>query len=150
MLTTFFYSSGRLQCRDADQGTAGSRHEPDQCPRKHRGCTGTAGLSCTGQAPFKKSPIRARVWIWDLIFGNFWGTFWRILADSGASGPQKSIPDDPTDLGTHNESSGACLRPNFGQFRQTFERFLKKSNFEIKKSAIQSLNFLSGSFLSGS
>ena len=73
---------------------------------------------------------------------------WSILADSEASGPQTAIPDDLTDLG--NKNSGACLRPDFGHFCEKCERFLKMSNFEIKKEAIQSLNFLSGSFLSGS
>ena len=91
-----------------------------------------------------------RVWILDLIFGNVGGPFWLILADSGASRPQKSIPDDLTDLGTQHESSGACLRPNLGHVHQKCEQFLRNSNFEIKKSAIQSLDFLSRSFLSGS
>ena len=57
-----------------------------------------------------------------------------MLADSVASGPQTSIPDDLTDLGTQNKSSGACLRPDFGHFCQKCERFLKISNFEIEKS----------------
>ena len=94
--------------------------------------------------------LEPRVWILDVIFGDFGGPFWPILADSGASGHQTSIPDDLTDLGTQNESSGACLRPGFDNFRQKCERSLKITNFEIKKSAIQSLNFLSRSFLSGS
>ena len=70
-----------------------------------------------------------------------------ILADSGASGLQAPILDDLTDLGTQNESSGACLRANFGYFGEKCERFLKKSNFEIKKLRLQSLNFLSKSFI---
>ena len=94
--------------------------------------------------------LELRVWILDLVFGNLGGPFWPILADWGASGPQKSIPDDLTDLGTQNESSGACLRPDFGHFRQKCERFSRISNFNIKKSPLQSLNFLSRSFLSGS
>ena len=84
------------------------------------------------------------------MFGKFGGSFWLILAHSGAYGPQTWIPDDLADLGTQNESSGACLRPDFGHFREKCERFLKISNFEMKKSAIQSLNFLSRSFLSAS
>ena len=68
----------------------------------------------------------------ELIFGNIGGPFWRILVHSGASVPQKSIPDDLTDLGTQNESSGACLRPDFGHVREKCERFLKNPNFKIK------------------
>ena len=101
--------------------------------------------------PLQRNPLlEPRVWILDSIFGNFGGPFWPILAHSGASGLQKSIPDDLTDLGIQNESSGACLRPDFGHFREKCEQFLKFSNFDVKKSAIQSLNFLSRSFLSGS
>ena len=51
--------------------------------------------------------LELRVWILELVFGNFGGPFWPILADWGASGPQQSILDDLTDLGTQNESSGA-------------------------------------------
>ena len=94
--------------------------------------------------------LEPRVWILELIFGNFGGQFWPIFARSGPSRPEKSIPDDLTDLGTQNESSGACLRPDFGHFCENCEQILKISNFEIKKSAIRSLYFLSGSFLSGS
>ena len=94
--------------------------------------------------------LELRVWILDFVFGNFGGPFWLVLVDWGASGPQTSIPDDLTDLGTQNESSGACLRPDFGHFRQKCERFSRISNFNIKKSPLQNLNFLSRSFLSGS
>ena len=93
--------------------------------------------------------LEPRVWILELIFGNFGGPFCLILTDFGRSAPRKSIPDDPTDLGTQNESSGACLRPNIGHVREKCERFWKISNFKIKKLTPQSLDLLSGSFLSG-
>ena len=105
---------------------------------------------CLLYAPFKKSPIGAEGLDFRAHFWKFGGPIWPILADWGASGPQKSIPDDLTDLGTQNESSGARLRPDFGHFRQKCERFARISNFNIKKSRLQSLNFLSRSFLSGS
>ena len=98
----------------------------------------------------RNSLLEPRVWIFGMIFGNFRGTFWLILVDSGASRPQKSIPDDLMDLGTQNENSGACLRPDFGHFCEKCEQFLKICNFENKKLPFQSLYFLSGSFLSGS
>ena len=44
--------------------------------------------------------LKPSVWILDLIFANFGNPFWLVLADSGASGVQTSIPDDLTDLGT--------------------------------------------------
>ena len=83
-----------------------------------------------------------------MIFDIFDGLFEPIFTHAGASGLQKSIPDNLTDLGTRNESSGACLGPDFGHFRQKFEQFSKISNFKIKKSQLQSLNFLIRSFLS--
>ena len=107
-------------------------------------------LAVQGRLLFRNPLLEPRVWILDSIFGKFCGLFWLILPGSGASGLRKSIPDDLTDLGTQNDSSGACPRPDFGHFREKCERSLKKSNFEIKKSAIQSLNFLSTSCLSGS
>ena len=85
-----------------------------------------------------------------MFFGKFGGPLWHVLTDSGACGPQTSIPDGLTDLGTQNASSGACLRPDFGHFCEKCERFLNISNFRMKKSSHQSLNFLSGSFLCGS
>ena len=94
--------------------------------------------------------LEPRVWILELIFGNFGGPFWLIFVHSGPSRPQKSISDDLTDLGTQNESSGACLRPDFDHIREKCERLLTISNFETKKSAIQNLNFLFRSFLNGS
>ena len=100
---------------------------------------------------FLRNPLlEPRVWILDPVFGDFGGPFWLILADSGASGPQTSILDVLTDLGTQNESSGACVRPNFVHFREKCKRFSKISNFKIKKSSLQSLYFLIRSFLSGS
>ena len=83
--------------------------------------------------------VELRVWILDLVFGNSGTPSWPILADSGASGPQTSILEVLTDLGTQNESSGACLRPNFGHFRQKCERFSKIVNFKIMKLPLQSL-----------
>ena len=94
--------------------------------------------------------LEPRVWILDPIFGKVGGPFWLILADSGASGHQKSIPDVLTDLGAQNESSGACVRPKFDNFREKCERLSKISNFKIEKSSPQSLYFLIRSFLSGS
>ena len=67
--------------------------------------------------------MEPKVWILELIFGKFGSPFWLILANSGASELRKLILDDLTDLGTQNESSGACLGPDFGNFRQKCERF---------------------------
>ena len=76
-------------------------------------------------------------------YWTFRGRFRPALADSVASGHQKSIPDDLTDLGTQNESSGACLRPDFGHAREKCVRFLKSSNVEIKKSQVRvSISYL--------
>ena len=69
--------------------------------------------------------LEPSVWILELNFGNFGGPFWLIPAHSGASGRQKSIPDDLTDLGTQNESSRACLRPDFGDFVTSVNDFLE-------------------------
>ena len=87
--------------------------------------------------------LEPRVWILELIFENFGGPFWLIFIHSGPSRRQTSILDDLTDLGTQNESSGACLRPDFGHFRQKWERFLKNCNFKVKKSTLEALRFLS-------
>ena len=55
--------------------------------------------------------------IFELVLGIFWGPLWLIVADAGSSGPQPSIPDDLTDLGTQHGSSGARVRPYFGHVR---------------------------------
>ena len=99
----------------------------------------------TGQAPSKKSPIGAN----GVNFGFHFLQFRTCSGDSEFSGLQQLIMDDLTDLGTQKESSGACLRPNVGHVCEKCERILKISNFKIKKSANQSLIFLSRSFLSG-
>ena len=78
-----------------------------------------------------------RVRILDPVFAIFGGPFWLILVDSGASRPRNRIPDDLTDLGTQNESSGACLRPDFDHFREKCERFFKK----IQISKLRNLQF---------
>ena len=60
--------------------------------------------------------LELRPWILDLVFGNFGGLFWLILAHPGASRPQKSIPVGLTDLRARNESSGARLGLYFWSF----------------------------------
>ena len=99
-------------------------------------------ITCLQAGLLLRNPLlEPRVWILDLVFGNFGGPFWPILAYSGASGPQKSILDVLTDLGTQSESSGACARPHFDHFREKCERFSKISDFKMKKSSLQSLCF---------
>ena len=100
----------------------------------------------TGQAPSKKFPIGAN----GVNFGFDFLKFRTQSGDSEFSRLQQLIMDDLMDFGTQNESSGACLRQNVGHVCEKCERILKISNFKIKKSANQSLNFLSRSFLSGS
>ena len=51
--------------------------------------------------------------IFGMLFVNFDGQFSFILAHPGGSGHQKSIPDGLMDLRAQNESSRACLGPNF-------------------------------------
>ncbi len=56
---------------------------------------------------------RGSQWIFEIVFANFGVLFWLILAHPGASGPQKTILDDLTDLRAQNESSGARLETSF-------------------------------------
>ena len=57
--------------------------------------------------------LRPRVWILDVVFGNYFGQFWSVTADRGSSGPQKLILEDMAALATSHESSGAHLGPHF-------------------------------------
>ena len=95
--------------------------------RARAGTSPTAGISedagVQATLLLRNPLLEPRVGILELIFGNFGGPFWLILADSGASGRQAMIPDDLMDLGTQNESSGACLRPNVGHFRRKVNEF---------------------------
>ena len=90
--------------------------------------------------------LELRHWIFGPNFGNFGAPFWSMFVHSRASRPEKSIPDDVTDLCTQNKSSGAHLRPIFDHFRQKCERF-SIPNLNFKKSTRQGLWFLSMNFL---
>ena len=92
--------SGRRSAPASPRPAPGSSLHPPNHPSCIPGLIGAEGLD-----------FRVRFW-------RFWGArFGLFLVDWGASGPQKSIPVDLTDLGTRNESSGACLSPDFGDFR---------------------------------
>ena len=54
-----------------------------------------------------------RVWIFEVVVGNYFGRFWPTTADPGSSGPQNLILDGLMALGTPHESSGAHLGPYF-------------------------------------
>ena len=75
--------------------------------------------------------LELRPWILELVFGNFGGLFWPILADLGASGPQKSIPDGLTDLCAQNESSGARLGPYVRSFSPEVRTIFDFVHFQL-------------------
>ena len=75
--------------------------------------------------------LEPRPWIFYIIFGNFGGSFWPVFAHPRPSRFQKSIPDGLTDLRARNESSGACLGPNFWSFSPEVRTILDFLQFQI-------------------
>ena len=60
--------------------------------------------------------LELRVSIFEVIFGNFGGSFGAIIADWGPSGPRQPDPDGFPDLRRPHESSGAYLGACFRLF----------------------------------
>ena len=60
--------------------------------------------------------LEPRVSIFEVIFGNFGGSFGAIIADWGPSGPRQLDPDGFPDLRRPHESSGAYLGACFRSF----------------------------------
>ena len=60
--------------------------------------------------------LQPRVWIVDLVFGNFGAPFCFVFTSGKLSGPRNLIPEGLTELSASRESSRARLGSIFGSF----------------------------------